>query len=135
MCSQGSLALSPRLVKGSFCQGVETQQQTTLKLGNTALGALIFSSLAALSLQFILVLLSLQPGPPGSERERCQRGAAAASCRGEGIFNTMPEKNELVSSTLQSKSACEEALEEREARACLSTKALWRQSHVQRLER
>lgn len=35
----------------------------------------------------------------------------------------MPEKNELVSSTLQSKSACEEALEEREARACLSTKA------------
>lgn len=78
-------------MKGTLCWGEE--EAGSKQLPNAALGALIFSSLAALSLECTLALLCLlTTSAEGLKEKDTSEAQAAASCGAGGIFNTMPEK-------------------------------------------
>jgi len=49
-------------------------------------------------------LFPLTAGAEGLKEKDASEERAAAACGAGGIFNTMPEKKEFVSSSLQSKS-------------------------------
>lgn len=112
-----------------------SQRQTAPEPGNAAPGALIFSSLAAPSLRFILApLFLLTASAEGLREEDGGEEEAASPCDGKVFLTQYPRKRNLFPRPCRPNQGCEGPGKESEARA-LPWRAAAEQSRIRKAKR